>query len=123
MLASLLYLIARLLVDLLSVRDREQAEFQAEVLACGISCGFCNGRCIDRGGVRVIGWSWRRDIPWRCRRLVIGTGAEGGFSVTDEVRKEAQLRNVELLSLPTRDAIAILNGGGKDTNAILHVTC
>jgi hypothetical protein len=33
MLASLLYSIARLLVDLLSIRDREQAELQAEVLA------------------------------------------------------------------------------------------
>src|ERR1035437_2760803 len=33
MLASLLYSIVRLLVDLLSVRDREQAELQAEVLA------------------------------------------------------------------------------------------
>ncbi len=32
MLASLLYSIARLPVDLLSVRDREQAELQAEVL-------------------------------------------------------------------------------------------
>ncbi len=32
MLASLLYSLARLLVDLLSVRDREQAELQAEVL-------------------------------------------------------------------------------------------
>jgi hypothetical protein len=30
---------------------------------------------------------------------------------------------VELLSLPTTDAIAILNGGDKNTNAILHVTC
>jgi hypothetical protein len=35
MLASLLYSIARLLVDLLSIRDREQAELQAEVLALG----------------------------------------------------------------------------------------
>jgi len=33
MIASLLYSITRLLVDLLSVRDREQAELQAEVLA------------------------------------------------------------------------------------------
>ena len=33
MIASLLYSIARLLVDLLSVSDREQAELQAEVLA------------------------------------------------------------------------------------------
>ena len=36
----------------------------------------------------------------------------------DEVRKESQLRKVELLSLPTIDAIAILNRGGKNTNAI-----
>ena len=41
----------------------------------------------------------------------------------DEVRKEAQVRKVELLSLPTKDAIAILNGRDKDTNAILNVTC
>ena len=41
----------------------------------------------------------------------------------DEVRKQAQRRKVELLTLPTKDAIAILNGGDKDTNAILHVTC
>jgi hypothetical protein len=67
--------------------------------------------------------SAKEDIPWRCRRLVVGTGAEGGLPVMDEVRKEAQLRKVELLSLPTTDAIAILNGGGKTTNAILHVTC
>ena len=33
MLASLLYSIVRLLVDLLSIRDREQAELQTEVLA------------------------------------------------------------------------------------------
>lgn len=67
--------------------------------------------------------SAKEDIPWRCRRLVIGTGAEGGLPVMDEVRKESQLRKVELLSLPTIDAISILNRGGKNTNAILHVTC
>jgi hypothetical protein len=67
--------------------------------------------------------SAKEDIPWRCRRLVVGTGAEGGLPVMDEVRKEAQLRKVELMSMPTKDAIAILNGSGMDTNAILHVTC
>jgi hypothetical protein len=67
--------------------------------------------------------SAQEDIPWRCRRLVVGTGAEGGLPVTDEVRKEARRRKVELLSLPTKDAIAILNRGDEDTNAILHVTC
>jgi len=65
----------------------------------------------------------KEDIPWRCDRLVVGTGADGGLPVTDEVRKEAHRRKVELLSLPTKDAIAILNRAGKDTNAILHVTC
>ena len=67
--------------------------------------------------------SAEEDIPWRCRRLVVGTGAEGGLPVMDEVRKQAQLRKVELLRLPTKGAIAILNRGDKDTNAILHVTC
>jgi len=67
--------------------------------------------------------SAKEDIPWRCRRLVVGTGAEGGLPVMDDVRKEAQLRKVELLNLPTKDAIAILNRSAKDTNAILHVTC
>jgi hypothetical protein len=41
----------------------------------------------------------------------------------DEVLLEAQRRKVELLSVPTEEAIAVLNAGGKDTNAILHVTC
>ena len=67
--------------------------------------------------------SAKEDFPWRCRRLVVGTGAEGGLPVMDEVRKQAQLRKVELLGLPTKGAIAILNRGDKDTNAILHVTC
>ena len=67
--------------------------------------------------------SAKEDIPWRCHRLVVGTGAEGRLPVMDEVQTEAKLRKVELLSLPTRDAIAIPNGGGNDTNAILHVTC
>ncbi len=67
--------------------------------------------------------SAKENIPWQCSRLVVGTGAEGRLPVMDEVRNEAQLRNVELLSLTTKDAIAILNGSGKDTNAILHVTC
>jgi len=67
--------------------------------------------------------SAKENIPWQCRRLVVGTGAEGRLPVMDEVRKEAQVRKVELLSLTTKDAIAILNGRDKDTNAILHVTC
>ena len=67
--------------------------------------------------------SAKEEIPWQCRRLVVGTGAAGRLPVMDDVRKEAQLRKVEFLSLTTKDAIAILNESGKDTNAILHVTC
>ncbi len=62
-------------------------------------------------------------IPWRCRRLVVGTGAEGRLPVMPEVRKDAQLRKVELVVLPTRDALALLNRGDARTNAVLHVTC
>ena len=62
-------------------------------------------------------------IPWKCRRLVIGTGAHGALSVMDEVKREAERRNVELLSLPTPKAIEALKKKAKDTNAVLHVTC
>jgi hypothetical protein len=63
------------------------------------------------------------DIPWVCRRLVIGTGANGALPVMDDVKREAQARHVELLVLPTAQAIEVLEKGSKDINAILHVTC
>jgi hypothetical protein len=62
-------------------------------------------------------------IPWKCRRLVIGTGAQGALPVMDEVKQEADRRNIELLSLPTSKAIVALNRETKNTNAVLHVTC
>src|SRR5260370_42434709 len=65
--------------------------------------------------------SVKENIPWRCSRLVIGTGAEGLLPVMDEVRDEARERKVQLISVPTPEAIAILNRGGKGTNAVLHV--
>jgi hypothetical protein len=67
--------------------------------------------------------SVEEEIPWRCRRLVVGTGAEGRLPVMPEVEKDARLRKVELVVVPTKDAIAILNRGVLRTNAILHVTC
>src|SRR5947209_6858452 len=69
---------------------------------------------IDRGGIRerkkkaskpfrdAFGHtplSVEEKIPWKCRRLVIGTGAHGALPVMDEVKREAERRNVELLSL------------------------
>ena len=63
------------------------------------------------------------DIPWQCRRLVVGTGAHGALPIMEEVEREAQARKVELVKVPTLQAIEELAKGGKETNAILHVTC
>ena len=61
-------------------------------------------------------------IPWKCRRLIIGTGT-GALPVMPEVGLEAREREVELVALPTAEAIELLNQEPSDTNAILHVTC
>jgi len=62
------------------------------------------------------------DIPWKCRRLVIGTGT-GALPVMDEVKREAERRHVKLVILPTAEAIDELNAHPEHANAILHVTC
>jgi len=62
-------------------------------------------------------------IPWKCRRLVIGTGANGALPVMKEVTLEAERRKIELLILPTSQAVDALNRQQQETNAILHVTC
>ncbi len=58
-----------------------------------------------------------------CDRLVIGNGAEGALPVLPEVTEEAARRGVELVIVPTVDAIELLREAGLGTNAILHVTC
>jgi hypothetical protein len=63
------------------------------------------------------------DIPWRCRRLVIGTGADGALPVMQEVRDEARRREIDLVVLPTAEAAGALTKAAADTNAILHLTC
>jgi len=93
---------------------------------------------IDRGEIRKRGkkaskkyrgafghtpLSVEEEIPWKCRRLVIGTGAEGALPVMEEVKREAKSRHVELLIMPTAQAIDRLKSEPKETNAILHVTC
>ena len=62
-------------------------------------------------------------IPWKCRTLVVGTGAEGALPIMPQVQEEARRREVELRAVPTEAAIDILNRGPKRTNAILHLTC
>jgi hypothetical protein len=67
--------------------------------------------------------SLEEEIPWACKRLIIGTGAHGRLPVMDEVKQEAERRGVELVIAPTALAIEHLNRDGERTNAILHVTC
>jgi hypothetical protein len=66
--------------------------------------------------------SAEEDIPWKCQRLVIGTGT-GALPVMDEVKEEARRRHVELVVVPTADAIAELKRCPDHVNAVLHVTC
>jgi hypothetical protein len=63
------------------------------------------------------------EIPWSCRRLVIGTGAAGALPVMEAVKAEARRREVELVLAPTKRAIHLLATDATVTNAILHITC
>ena len=67
--------------------------------------------------------SLREEIPWECKRLVIGTGMFGHLPVMDEVKAEVAKRGLELVVCPTPEAVQLLKDNPADTNAILHVTC
>ncbi|MCI0409433.1 MAG: hypothetical protein L0191_12885, partial [Acidobacteria bacterium] len=67
--------------------------------------------------------SLEEKIPWKCHRLVIGTGAHGGLPVMKELKDEAKRRQIDLLVLTTVEAIEELKRNLQKTNAILHVTC
>ena len=66
--------------------------------------------------------SIKEEIPWKCRRLVIGTGT-GALRAMEEVNREARRRKIKLQTLPTAEAIKILEERPEGTNAILHLTC
>ena len=66
--------------------------------------------------------SIEEEIPWKCRKLVIGTGT-GALPVMEEVKREAKRRRIQLLVLPTAQAIQVLQENPEGANAILHVTC
>ena len=53
---------------------------------------------------------------------MIGTGT-GALPVMEQVQREAQRREIELVIVPTARAIELLEQEAPDTNAILHVTC
>jgi hypothetical protein len=61
-------------------------------------------------------------IPWKCKRLVIGTGEYGRLPVMTEVKLEAKRRHVELVIVPTSQALRLIEKEPA-ANAILHVTC
>ena len=67
--------------------------------------------------------SAEENIPWKCRRLIVGTGANGALPVMEAVKLAAERRKIELLVLPTTEAIEVLQKGIAGTNAVLHVTC
>jgi hypothetical protein len=66
--------------------------------------------------------SLEEKIPWKCRRLVVGTGT-GALPVMQDLKREARRRKIELLILPTARAIEALERDSTETNAVLHVTC
>jgi hypothetical protein len=67
--------------------------------------------------------SLAEEIPWSCQRLVVGSGADGALPVMEDVAEEAKRRGVQLVVLPTSQALEELGRARKDTNAVLHVTC
>jgi hypothetical protein len=67
--------------------------------------------------------SLEEEIPWKCRRLIVGSGKYAALPVMDEVKLEARRRNIDIVILPTGAAIKELRKNPANTNAILHVTC
>lgn len=63
-------------------------------------------------------------IPWSRPTLLIGSGYSGRLPVMPDVVQLAEERGVELVVLPTSQAVDLLNESeSSGVNAILHVTC
>jgi len=60
-------------------------------------------------------WSVEDKIPWKCQRLVVGTGAYGRLPVMEQVKQEAKGRKIKLLVLPTNEAIQALQQDKRDS--------
>lgn len=68
--------------------------------------------------------SAKEKIPWSRPRLIIGSGYSGRLPVLPEVGDEADRLGVDMVVLPTADAVRLLNDTDQsEVNAILHVTC
>jgi hypothetical protein len=66
--------------------------------------------------------SVKEEIPWKCHRLVVGTGAYSQLPVMKEVKREAERRHVRLVILPTLEGIRALEKDS-EANTILRVNC
>ncbi len=63
-------------------------------------------------------------IPWGGTRLLVGTGAHGSLPVMPEVEAEAARRGIELVAVPTAQALALIDTlPPAEVHAVLHVTC
>src|SRR5436309_15376545 len=68
--------------------------------------------------------SAEEEIPWRGKRLIVGTGAQAALPGMDEVLAEAKRRGVELIAAPTAEVCQLLEEVKKgQAYAILHCTC
>ncbi len=67
--------------------------------------------------------SMEEEIPWKCSRLVVGTGAQGAMPVMPAVLEEARRRGIEVIVVRTQKAVELLRDADRKTNAVLHITC
>lgn len=63
-------------------------------------------------------------MPWGGRRLIVGTGAQGGLPITPDVYAEAARRGIAVDVMPTKDACRLLRDlRPEKIRAVLHITC
>ncbi len=89
-------------------------------------------------GNQIIGDWWRReghalyaedidDILYSAVEiLVVGTGAYGSMRVTEEAAKAIEGRGINLVAVPTKEAVSIFNNlhtEGKRVAGAFHLTC
>ena len=67
--------------------------------------------------------SVEEEVPWKCRRLVVGTGRYGSLPVMDEVKRRGAPPKSRSADFAHRRGDGNACQKSDDTNAILHVTC
>ena len=93
-----------MIIDNGSIKKRKKAESK---------------KYIDRFGHTPL--SSEENIPWNCKRLIVGTGHNSRLPVMDKVCDIAVSKRVELVIMSTPEAIKHIND--PHTNLILHLTC